>query len=81
MANNSESRTKAARDATKMTSAELNEYAVGRTAGDSFRQSIVEREFERRAADSARRAETAAIVSAVVAVISIFISVAAWLFH
>lgn len=74
-----ESRRQAARDLMKMTSAELSEHAVGRAALDSFRETLVAREFERRAAVSARRAEIAAIVSVFVAVVSLGISAAAWL--
>ncbi len=63
MADDPNGRMKAARDLMKMTPEELVAYAVGRAASDSFRQSLVRREFERRAAGTAYKT---AIVSAVV---------------
>ena len=73
MANNSESRRKAARDLMKMSSAELNEYAVGRSANNSFRQALV-------TGERARRASVWARWSAIAAIVSVAISAAAWLF-
>jgi hypothetical protein len=63
MADDPNGRTKAARDLMKMTTEELVAYAVARGAVDIFRQSLVSREFERRAAGTPYKT---AIVSAVV---------------
>jgi uncharacterized membrane protein YoaK (UPF0700 family) len=63
MADDPNGRMQAARDLMKMTPEELVTYAVARTANDTTRQSLVSREFERRAAGAQYKT---AIVSAVV---------------
>jgi hypothetical protein len=79
MTDKSDGRVPAAQDAMKKTPEELATWAVERKAADSFRQSIVQREYDRRAAVSARRAETVAIVAAVAAVVSAAFAALAWL--
>ena len=79
MTDKSDGRVSAAQDATKKTPEELAAWAVERRPDDSFRQSVVRREFDRRAAASASRAETVAIVAAVAAVVSAAFAALAWL--
>ena len=69
----------AAQDAMKKAPEELATWAVERGPDDSFRQSVVRREFDRRAAALASRAQAVAIVAAIAAVVSAAFAALAWL--